>query len=155
MVRFETVKPVKPVIGLVLRCHTSAPLVFPPRLRLAGQQLVAYPTAAPILPLVSLSLATWLDCYSDKKPTSDETKVESPYMDKDNINIPTSEPVNIIDDDDDMEEIDVDDDVNVEQNGGATDKNQGRGRKQSIVWKHFNKPDPVPPEGARTACIHL
>ncbi|CAH1449768.1 unnamed protein product [Lactuca virosa] len=71
MVRFETVKPVKPVIGLVLRCHTSAPLVFPPRLRLAGQQLVAYPTAAPILPLVSLSLATWLDCYSDKaSPTA-------------------------------------------------------------------------------------
>ncbi|CAH1438133.1 unnamed protein product [Lactuca virosa] len=145
MVRFETVKP---VIGLVLRCHTSAPLVFPPRLRLASQQLVAYPAAAPILPLVSLSLATWLDCYSDKKPTSDETKVESlpcssdccsdkvltcPYMDKDNINIPSSEPVNIIDADDDMEEIDVDDDVHVEQNGGATDKNQGRGRKQSIV----------------------
>nr|KAJ0187845.1 hypothetical protein LSAT_V11C900506490 [Lactuca sativa] len=75
-------------------------------------------------------------------------------MDKNNINIISSEPVNIIDDDDDMEEIDVDDDVHVEQNGGTTDKNQGRGRKHSIVWKHFNKPHPVPPEGARTACIH-
>ncbi|CAH1438134.1 unnamed protein product [Lactuca virosa] len=136
MVRFETVKP---VIGLVLRCHTSAPLVFPPRLRLASQQLVAYPAAAPILPLVSLSLATWLDCYSDKASPAAPivAPIRSlhvrPYMDKDNINIPSSEPVNIIDADDDMEEIDVDDDVHVEQNGGATDKNQGRGRKQSIV----------------------
>lgn len=68
-------------------------------------------------------------------------------MDKDN-NIPISEPVNI-GDDDDMEEIDVDD-VDVEQNGGAPDHNQRKGWKQSIVWQHFNKPDPIPPKGAHT-----
>ncbi|KAJ0946384.1 putative transcription factor/ chromatin remodeling BED-type(Zn) family [Helianthus annuus] len=29
-----------------------------------------------------------------------------------------------------------------------------RGRKQSIVWDHFNKPTSVPPEDARTTCKH-
>ncbi|XP_076908608.1 zinc finger BED domain-containing protein RICESLEEPER 2-like [Bidens hawaiensis] len=73
-------------------------------------------------------------------------------METEDVNTPITidgdidmEHVNIIEDDD-MAEAEGDNDVELEQ---TEDNNRKRGRKQSIVWDHFNKP-----KSARTTCKH-